>query len=32
MTAFFKDLLAFLALGGFTVTSLTWMDVLARLV
>ncbi len=32
MTAFFKDLMAFLALGGFMVTSLTWMDVFSKIV
>jgi hypothetical protein len=32
MTSFFKDLAAFLALGAFTVTALTWMDVASRLV
>ena len=32
MLAFVKDLLAFLALGGFSVASLTWMDIAARLV
>jgi hypothetical protein len=30
--AFVKDLLAFVALGGFSVASLTWMDIAARLV
>lgn len=32
MIAFVKDLFAFLALGGFTVVALTWMDAAARLV
>lgn len=32
MTAFLKDFLAFIALGGFTVTALTWMDVASQLV
>lgn len=27
MIAFVKDLFAFLALGGFSVASLTWMDI-----
>lgn len=31
MLAFVKDLLAFLALGGFSVASLTWVDIAARL-
>ena len=29
---FFKDLLALVALGSFSVAALTWMDVLSRLV
>lgn len=29
--SFVKDLFAFLALGGFSVASLTWMDFAARL-
>jgi hypothetical protein len=32
MLAFVKDLFAFLALGGFSVASLTWMDIAAKLV
>jgi hypothetical protein len=32
MIAFIKDLLAFLALGGFSLASLTWMDIASRLV
>lgn len=32
MLSFVKDLLAFVALAGFTVASLTWMDLAARLV
>ena len=32
MLTFVNDLLAFLALGGFSVASLTWMDIAARLV
>ena len=32
MLTFVKDLMAFLALGGFSVASLTWMDIAARLV
>jgi hypothetical protein len=32
MITFVKDLLAFLALGGFSVASLTWMDIAARFV
>jgi hypothetical protein len=32
MTNFLKDAAAFLALGAFTVTALTWMDVISRLV
>jgi len=32
MIAFVKDLLALVALGGFTVSTLTLMDVAARLV
>jgi hypothetical protein len=30
--AFLKDLLAIVALGGFSVASLTWMDFAVRLV
>ena len=32
MLSFVKDLLAFVALCGFSVGSLTWMDIAARLV
>jgi len=32
MLMFFKDLLAFVALGAFSFAALTWMDVLSRLV
>ena len=32
MIAFVKDLLAFLALGGFSVASLTWVDIASRFV
>lgn len=32
MAAFLKDLMAFLALGAFSVMALTWMDVASRLV
>jgi hypothetical protein len=32
MIAFVKDLLAFIALGGFSVASLTWMDIASRFV
>lgn len=32
MPAFVKDVLAMVALGGFSVASLTWMDFAARLV
>lgn len=32
MLSFVKDLLAFLVLGGFSVASLTWMDIASRLV
>ena len=32
MFTFVKDLLAFVALGSFSVAALTWMDVLSRLV
>ena len=32
MLTFFKDLLAFLVLGGFSVASLTWVDIASRLV
>ncbi len=31
MLTFLKDLLAFVALGGFSVASLTWVDIAARL-
>jgi hypothetical protein len=31
MTEFFKDFLAVMALGGFTVCALGWMDVFTRL-
>ncbi len=31
MIAFCNDLLAFVALGSFSVAALTWVDVLARL-
>ncbi len=31
MLAFVKDLMAFLALGAFSVAALTWMDGLTRL-
>ena len=31
MTAFFKDLMAFVSLSAFTVTALIWMDALAHL-
>ena len=32
MLAFVKDLFAFLALGGFSVASLTWVDIVARFI
>jgi hypothetical protein len=32
MLTFVKDLLAFVALTGFSVASLTWVDIAARLV
>ena len=32
MLTFLKDFAAFITLGAFTVASLTWMDVLTRLV
>jgi hypothetical protein len=32
MIAFAKDLLAFVALAGFSVAALTWMDIASRLV
>lgn len=32
MLTFIKDFAAFVTLGAFTVGSLTWMDILARLV
>lgn len=32
MIAFAKDLLAFLALGGFSIGSLVWMDIASKLV
>lgn len=32
MLSFFKDMLTILALGGFSLASLTWMDIAARLV
>jgi len=32
MLSFVKDLAAFLVLGGFSIGSLTWMDIAARLV
>lgn len=32
MLIFIKDLAAFVTLGAFTVGSLTWMDVLSKLV
>jgi hypothetical protein len=31
MTAFLKDLMAFVALGAFSVAALAWMDALSRL-
>lgn len=32
MLSFIKDFAAFVTLGAFTVGSLTWMDIVARLV
>jgi hypothetical protein len=32
MTAFLKDLMAFVAVGAFSISAVTWMDVLSRLV
>jgi hypothetical protein len=32
MLTFIKDLAAFVTLGAFTVGSLTWMDIVTRLV
>lgn len=32
MLSFIKDLAAFITLGAFTVGSLTWMEVITRLV
>ena len=32
MTTFIKDFLALVAVGGFSLAALTWMDVAARLV
>jgi len=32
MTAFFKDLMAFVSLCAFGVIALTWMDLVSRLV
>jgi hypothetical protein len=32
MLTFIKDFAAFVTLGGFTIGSLTWMDVITRLV
>ena len=32
MLSFIKDLAAFVTLGAFTVGSLTWMDIVSRLV
>jgi hypothetical protein len=32
MAMFLKDLMAFVALGAFGVATLTWMDMLSRLV
>ena len=32
MLTFLKDLLAFATIAGFSVASLTWMDIAARLV
>jgi hypothetical protein len=32
MLIFIKDFAAFVTLGAFTIGSLTWMDILARLV
>jgi hypothetical protein len=31
MIAFVKDLMAFLALGAFSIAALTWLDALSRL-
>jgi len=31
VTSFIKDFLALVALGGFSVTVLTWMDLVSRL-
>lgn len=31
MVTFFKDFLAFVSLGGFSVIALTWMDILSKL-
>ncbi len=32
MITFIKDLAAFVTLGAFTIGSLTWMDIVSRLV
>jgi hypothetical protein len=32
MLSFLKDFMAFITLGAFTIGSLTWMDVITRLV
>jgi hypothetical protein len=32
MIAFVKDLFAFVALGGFTVSAIAWLDAASRLV
>lgn len=32
MVTFFKDFLALAAIGAFSISALTWMDVLTRLV
>ncbi|MDF2798370.1 MAG: hypothetical protein K0R85_1114 [Devosia sp.] len=32
MITFLKDLAAFVTLGAFTIGSLTWMDIVSRLV
>ena len=32
MLMFIKDLAAFITLGAFTIGSLTWMDIVSRLV
>jgi hypothetical protein len=32
MTAFLKDLMAIVAVGAFSISAVTWMDVLSRLV